>query len=266
VARAIKQIIDQPLSEELQRPAPTGVLGGFSPEEQQAILDGVIPPPIGALDAALLAQVTYDAFNLPDDSRFEVVDPQSLGLDPALFSSRTGFSATLFRNTLTGEYVLGFRGTDMARDHVSNVLQGIGDPSPQYFQATALARLVNDAMGVDGNLSFVGHSLGGGLASAAALATGNNAVTFNAAGLSQGEQRRIARSFPDQRNPSVTAYYVEGEALSVFQDTTPFSNAFGRRIALEAPRVTLPPAENNFVARSFALHGVEFVIEALESQ
>jgi len=106
------------------------------------------------------------------------------------------------------------------------------------------------------------------LASAAALATGNDAVTFNAAGLSQGEQRRIARSFPNQRNPSVTAYYVQGEALSTLQDASlsPLPVAFGRRIALEAPRITLPPAANNPLDRSLALHGIGVVIEALEAR
>ena len=106
------------------------------------------------------------------------------------------------------------------------------------------------------------------MASAAALATGNDAVTFNAAGLSQGEQRRIARSFPNQGNPSVTAYYVQGEALSTLQDASlsPLPVAFGRRIALEAPRIRLPPAANNPLDRSLALHGIGVVIEALEAR
>jgi hypothetical protein len=261
VARAIKQIIDQPLSEELQRPAPTGVLGGFSPEEQQAILDGVIPPPIGTLDAAILAQVTYDGFNLPDDSRFEQVDPQSIGIRANQFSdSGSGFSATLFRNTVTGEYVLGFRGTDMPIDFVSNAQQGVGISSAQYERATRLAMEVNDAMGVDGNLSFVGHSLGGGLASAAALATGGDAQTFNAAGLSENEQQRIAEEF-GSNSPRVVAYYVEGEVLSTLQDNSSAPDAFGQRIALEAPP---RPASRPIVQHSFDLHGIGVVIEALE--
>lgn len=267
VARGIEQVLEAPLSEELQRLAPTGVLSGFTQQEQEEIVGRVTPQALNALDAAILAQVTYEAFDLPDDSRFEEIDPESIGLRASEFSnSESGFSATLFRNTLTGEYVLGFRGTDgfVNPDNISNLQQGLGISSEQYRQATRLARDVNRNSAVDGNLSFVGHSLGGGLASAAALATGQDAQTFNAAGLSEGEQARIAEQFGRQ-TPNVTAYYIQGEVLSTLQDSTPLTpNAFGRRIALEAPSLTLPPAANNPVDRSFALHGIRVVIEALE--
>ena len=186
-----------------------------------------------------------------------VTDLEPLDLDINEFSdSESGFSATLFRNTETGQYVLGFRGTDEALDFVSNAQQGVGISSEQYERAVRLACQVDSE--VDGNLSFVGHSLGGGLASAAALATGQDAQTYNAAGLSEGERGRIADQFGRQ-TPNVTAYYVEGEILSTLQDNSPAPDAFGNRVVLAAP-----PVEGNAVSRSLELHGIGRVIEALE--
>ena len=71
-----------------------------------------------------------------------------------------------------------------------------------------MAREANDAF--NGNVIFVGHSLGGGLASAAAYATNGRAVTFNAAGLH-------FRNRPAGANPSITAHYVSGDALTSLQ-------------------------------------------------
>lgn len=281
VASVIEALIESPLAGELQRPAPTGVLSGFTEQEQEEIVGSITNDNIiDSLDAAVLASLTYlidvdadddrvrtrlNAESLAEDISYEIVDIdglEALGLDPAEFSdTESGFSATLFRSVETGEYVLGFRGTDEARDFVDNVIQGLGAFTPQYILAELLANEVN--MAVQGNLSFVGHSLGGGLASAAALATGRPAQTFNAAGLSQGEQNRIERRF-GEHSPTVTAYYVEGEILSAFQDNSPAPNAFGNRIALEAPELRLPPAENNPLDRSLALHGIGNVITALE--
>jgi hypothetical protein len=57
------------------------------------------------------------------------------------------------------------------------------------------------------------------------------------------------------------AYYVEGEVLSTLQDNSSAPDAFGQRIALEAPP---RPASRPIVQHSFDLHGIGVVIEALE--
>src|SRR3546814_12797552 len=59
----------------------------------------------------------------------------------------------------------------------------MGFETGQYSDAIALAQRAEQVFG-EGNVVVTGHSLGGGLASAAALATGASGVTFNAAGLS----------------------------------------------------------------------------------
>ncbi|MFH8654661.1 hypothetical protein ACH37Y_18325 [Sphingomonas paucimobilis] len=57
---------------------------------------------------------------------------------------------------------------------------------------------------------FVGHSLGGGMASAAARASGLPATTFNAAGL---RSDTVARPLPSE----IDGVYVKGEALRASQ-------------------------------------------------
>jgi pimeloyl-ACP methyl ester carboxylesterase len=63
------------------------------------------------------------------------------------------------------------------------------------------------------NLRFVGHSLGGGLATAAALHTNRAAMTFNAAGVNPLTTDISAAA------GLITNYRVRGEALSTLQDS-----------------------------------------------
>lgn len=131
-----------------------------------------------------------------------------------------GLDYKVFENTETGDMVVSFRGTEplSAEDWVEDVEQAFGS-SEQYEQAVNFARdlqsqldAYNAANGTDKQLTFTGHSLGGGLATAAALATGNEAVVFDAAGLSQGT---IDANNLDVNNASrVTNFNVQGDILS----------------------------------------------------
>ncbi len=73
------------------------------------------------------------------------------------------------------------------------VEDGIGavSVSQQSSDAIALATAVNQA-GLGDNTIYTGHSLGGRLASVAAMATDSTAVTFNAAGVSDPTYEAIA--------------------------------------------------------------------------
>ena len=93
----------------------------------------------------------------------------------------SGFRAVLFEND--NKYVLAFSGTDDLVDWGSNILQSLGFPSPQYEETKAVSECVLRDFGPD-YLGNVGHSLGGGEASAAAYNTGKPAIVFNPAGLS----------------------------------------------------------------------------------
>lgn len=62
-----------------------------------------------------------------------------------------------------------------------NNYQQIFGQSQQYATAIENAALLKQQLSEE--LTFVGHSLGGGLAAASAYATGGHAITFNAAGV-----------------------------------------------------------------------------------
>jgi RHS repeat-associated protein len=138
------------------------------------------------------------------------------------YNSRGGFSSSLYLGE-DGVYYHAFRGTQptSGANWWANIKQALGFRSVQYDQAVDLAREVYRATG--GNVVFVGHSLGGGLASAAAYATGGNAITFNAAGLSS----RYRVGDPG----SIRAHYIRGDILTVGQGVTPLPRASGTRIS-----------------------------------
>lgn len=77
-----------------------------------------------------------------------------------IHSDDTGLRAALFVDG-SGNQVLAYAGTDFTSwaDWKANILQGMGLESAQYTNAIELARSY-------GSITFTGHSLGGGLASA----------------------------------------------------------------------------------------------------
>ncbi|WP_445362293.1 hypothetical protein ACJJIQ_14585 [Microbulbifer sp. ANSA003] len=66
---------------------------------------------------------------------------------------------------------------------IDNPLQGFGFKSPQYETAINLVRLLDK--GIDGEIIYIGHSLGGGLQASGLIATQskNKGIMFNAAGV-----------------------------------------------------------------------------------
>src|SRR5258706_59469 len=87
----------------------------------------------------------------------------------------------------------------------------MGQYSAQYDQSVTNAKKLEQVLG--DKLSFAGHSLGGGLASANALATGLEATTFNAAGISNGSRSLYGLD----KTPNIKAFVVQGEIVSVTQ-------------------------------------------------
>jgi hypothetical protein len=112
------------------------------------------------------------------------------GDTPALSPEVPGLKAMIYQDYITGndQYVLAFAGTDDKiwelefDDWWNNIKQGLGWSAPQYTAAMRIGDAVGDAVGRS-QLIVTGHSLGGGLASAAALVADVRADTFNAAGL-----------------------------------------------------------------------------------
>ena len=134
----------------------------------------------------------------------------------------TGYGAVLYENPQTQEYIYCFKGTDfdsVVKDWITtNFAQGLTGLSLQHVNAARCARKLDELL-QDKNLWFTGHSLGGGLASAATIATKNRVgYTFNAAGLNilgitvnqifHGSKESRRRVFP---------YRIKGEILDGVQ-------------------------------------------------
>lgn len=157
-------------------------------------------------------------------------------------------------------YVIAFRGTAKQGDWVHNALQSQSLPSQHYSRAITIGRIIGNS-GVQ-NIQLTGHSLGGGLASAAALSSGKPADTFNAAGLGLGSNLdgTYNRLTSGRWNAGrVDAYVVDGEALNTLQDATPLPDSFGTRRPLDAV-IASPGAAQDPIAR----HGMDFVIRGID--
>jgi hypothetical protein len=107
-----------------------------------------------------------------------------------------------------------FKGTTMTsgEDWKNNLQQGVGMDSDYYRNAVRVGKNTR-ANGAD--VEFAGHSLGGGLASAASQASGKDATTFNSAGLNSGTVSKYGGSPQDS---NVNAYRVENEVLTGVQE------------------------------------------------
>jgi hypothetical protein len=129
----------------------------------------------------------------------------------------TGYFARLFVNRVTQERVLAYAGTDDWPNWWTNFTQATGQGGIEYDIGMEHAQQVVDGLPPGAELRFVGHSLGGGMATLAAAIHQRRATTFNAAGVHSYTvfHHRADFSDIDQR---VDAYRVKGEVLSTLQD------------------------------------------------
>lgn len=268
------------------RDTPAQATQGPSFESQ---VEGQAPKPID-LQLARIADAAYHPERTTVDGWTRLNDTQlrAAGIDPAsLENSETGLRAGIYADD-QGRYVLAFAGSNDVNDWINNVRQGLGWDSEQYDQAVQLARLAETAFGDD--LVITGHSLGGGLATAAALATDTAAVTFNSAGVHDDTLRDLgldpAAAHRDAENGLIRRYNVGGEILTAAQENVPglrdiMPDALGHEVHLDDPH---PPKAPDFtwnpieMARRTAefveakarrpgeLHGLGPVIEAMQTQ
>lgn len=165
----------------------------------------------------------------PGDHPDHLVDANGnrVNIDPAsLEDPSSGFRASIYQNQ-QGQYVVAYAGTDPSQfpDIKADASQAFGLGAKQYNEATALAKQAEVAFG-QGNVAFTGHSLGGGLASAAALATDATAVTFNSAGLSNQTLRDLGFNPNAAREDladsgQVRRYVVDSDPLTLAQQGVP---------------------------------------------
>jgi RHS repeat-associated protein len=170
-------------------------------------------------ESAELAEMASCAYSVDcpgTNSGWNKVTPDGFS-ESDFINADTGFKSALFQKG--DRYVLAFAGTDGLSDWgdiKANITQALGMDTKQYNQAIGLATKLSDALGAE-NLVITGHSLGGGLASAASLATGIRAETFNAAGLNSSTAKQYKLDMK-KAETLITAHYTMNDELSYLQD------------------------------------------------
>lgn len=157
------------------------------------------------------------------------------GFNSAVYEHQTG---TDKKGNAIMEYAYVTQGSDFdngGNDWSENGKQAMGQFSQQYKTSTDNARTLSKALG-GADLSFAGHSLGGGLACANALATGRDAYTFNAAGISPASRTMYQLNRP----ANIQAYVVEGEIVHTSQKLLGL-RAEGKMTFLPASYIPMAP-------------------------
>lgn len=160
---------------------------------------------------------------IPDDELIKMLKPDASGFraeiyipDPAVLGDQ--YKPTLVFKGSTGEVLQSDRTLrdTTAEDFLANNLpQSLGMKTDYYDRAMALAvRFQQHGLDFD----IAGHSLAGGMTSAASAVTGMRAFTYNAAGLHPETTRRFAAEQGGlplyDTAQTVTAWQVRGEVLN----------------------------------------------------
>ncbi|MDQ1097185.1 RHS repeat-associated core domain-containing protein [Chryseobacterium camelliae] len=146
-----------------------------------------------------------------------------------LENQKSGFKSQVYERVVNGkvtEYTYATAGTeDLAKDGLADVSQPLG-ASSQYSLSAKNATTLSNELG-DMELSYTGHSLGGGLAALNSNLTRREAITFNAAGVG------IATKYLNGQNNSdmkgwfggfTAAFRTEGKIDAYIMTTDPLNN------------------------------------------
>ncbi|SFN67566.1 alpha/beta hydrolase [Xenorhabdus japonica] len=205
-----------------------------------------------------------DYVRLSDDDLLKVgIEPETLN------DYSTGFQAGVYQNN--GLYIVSFTGSNELKDFMASIRQGLGYNEKQYNQALELAHKALKIFGE--NVIFTGHSLGGGLATVAALATGKPAVIYNAAGVSDETLKRmgvspeVARELAD--NGLIRHYAVQHDWLDILQKKLPVPKPMGNTIDLKYEyelKNVWDALPHRYGLHSFKAHFLEAVLELMTEQ
>jgi hypothetical protein len=235
--------------------------------DRNDIMSGVV------LRDALISEAVYDVKDLPQFGQQLLNEQQlwELGLPAKVVlqllesanPDSTGFRAAIYRDFLSPSgkgYVLAFAGTTLqVQDILTDIIQAAGLSGNDWLEKFGVRNQFGTAMelgfrfgratrdaGVDPRIT--GHSLGGGLASAASIAANRSAVpanTFNAAGLHRNTickrdasgnlqpnlpayDGAFAQFTLEQGNTGrIKAFYVNYELLTFLQNNLPPISEFG---------------------------------------
>ena len=199
-------------------------------------LDGLSPEQQAMLKSEKLEG--YEKLNAKELANLGITDSKEFD-DP-----HTGFKADIYKDK-NGDYVLVYRGTYSDPDHPENDLvhdwskewtddnmrQGLGMGSEQYEKSIKLAKKVNRNKPKGKQLTIAGHSLGGGLATAAGAATGSKTYAFCPAGVHPNTYKMYGVKNPN--TSKVHTYYSNQDFLNMASNNLSLMpKAAGERIML----------------------------------
>ena len=206
----------------------------------------------GQLPKAKEGIITNPATN----SSFEVVEQKN---EYTAFGKGIGFSATVFKNTETNEYVIAFRGTNDSEDFLDDLIMGatssglLGDVTNKQFSqafdfaSEQIAKI--QAQDPDAKISTTGTSLGGSLAQAVGAKLKLQTTTFNAYGIKAYGENILSEDEINSAKDYVT---------NIYDSRDPISNGalFGKQLGKSIPLDTGGNAISDFFALAAGLAGL----------
>lgn len=198
-----------------------------------------LPTPAKITELSNAASMAQDSYNDNSDEAAQIgeytrmnTDDQAVldeMFDPGTFTPEDfntnrddGFYASLYKNNNTGEYFVAFRGSEpkgMQFYHdwfIEDGGQAFGAQTPQIEKTMRLADKMNQA--TNGNVSFTGHSLGGGNSSMASYYTGLPAYTFNTRGVHQNTLDFLDENNAVGSTSNITNYSTSNDILNALQN------------------------------------------------
>jgi len=160
------------------------------------------------------------------------VSQRDFGDKVKLEDQKSGFKSQVYERVVDGkvtEYAYATAGTeDLVKDGVADVAQPVG-ASSQYSLSAKNATEISNQLG-DTELTYTGHSLGGGLAALNSNLTRREAITFNAAGVGAATKFLNGKNNSDmsgwfggftatfRTEGLINAYIMKTDPLNIAQD------------------------------------------------
>jgi len=218
--------------------------------------DGAIPT---FYEAALIAKHVYgDKVELAGGWKVSNIAYKTMNSD-------SGLQSAVYERTVDGvtEYVYATAGTQFTdyKDWLEDITQLFGKTN-QYSESIDIAGQLSKELS-SFELTFVGHSLGGGLAAANALHTDKNAITFNPAALSSATKKNLG--LPPLNKGKITNVIIRGEVVNFLQSLVGMSYEGNKSIikALYLPSISKETRIINTILRLYN-HSIDTVIDRLE--
>ena len=189
-------------------------------------------------EALAMAQHVYGDVN--DDVLIGGWQHSTFNIGLQLSNSENGLNSMIYERIVDGnvtEYAYVTAGTTDNQDIIQDMKQLFG-VSEQYTQSMENAEILSIQLS-DRELTYIGHSLGGGEAGVNLLATAHHnpnkrsAITFNSAGVSDATLNNLGLSRKHENK--ITSYEMGADIISWGHRATFLPNPLGKREVIPEP-------------------------------